>query len=145
MADEIYTLSVPGRPVPKSYSRRHGSLYRPAAVREKEREIGYRFRGKYGLLLLEGPLFFSLEAHVPDRRHGDLKNYIYLAEDALSRIAYEDDRQIKFYLCPMVKATEEEPKTVIRLGELGLLLSEDGFSEVMEGFVEQRIGKLASM
>lgn len=117
----IYQLEIPGRPVPKSYSKSKGRLYRPASVKQREKEIGYKFRAKYDLLLLEGPLFFSLEAHVPDKRHGDLKNYIYLAEDALTRIAYEDDRQIKTYPFPRIKIAEEEPKTVIRLGKLSYL------------------------
>lgn len=130
----LYQLDIPGRPVPKSYSKSKGRLYRPACVKQKEKEIGYKFRSKYSLLLLEGPLFFSLEAHVPDKRHGDLKNYIYLAEDALTRIAYEDDRQIKTYLFPRVEVAEEEPKTVIRLGRLSYLSEGSRLKELIPVF-----------
>lgn len=130
----LYQLEIPGRPVPKSYSKSRGRLYRPACVKQREKEIGYKFRAKYSLLLLEGPLFFSLEAHVPDKRHGDLKNYIYLAEDALTRIAYEDDRQIKTYLFPRVEIAEEEPKTVIRLGKLSYFTEGSGLEEFIPAF-----------
>lgn len=114
----IWNVKVPGRPVPKSYSRKGSTIFKSKGVKQKEKEIGYRFRSKYGQLLLEEDLFFSLLVSVPDKRHGDLKNYIYLAEDALTRIAYEDDRQIKKYVAPKVKVDRDEQFTFITIGQL---------------------------
>nr|AGF93098.1 hypothetical protein FLSS-17_0006 [uncultured organism] len=115
----VWYVKIPGRPVPKTYSRKGSTMFKSRGVKQKEKEIGYRFRSKHGKLLLQADLFFSLLVNVPDRRHGDLKNYIYLAEDALSRIAYEDDRQIKKYVAPQVNVNKDEQFTLITLGFLG--------------------------
>ncbi len=115
----VWTVKVPGRPVPKSYSKKGSTIFKSRGVKQKEKEIGYQFRSQHGQLLLEDDLFFSLLVNVPDKRHGDLKNYIYLAEDALTRIAYEDDRQIKKYVAPKVEVDKDEQFTLITVGKLG--------------------------
>lgn len=117
-----------GRPVPKSYKQsKSGNLYRPKKVRDQERQIAQLWSAKYpNLYWEEAYVKLSVHAYIADRRHADLKNYIFLVEDALSgekeeqKIAYKDDKQVKQYFGdPEIHFVESkfDQKTVIILEE----------------------------
>jgi len=89
-----YTLEIRGRPVPKSYGKNKGNWYPKKKVRKKEKEIADLFESKYDEIKSSENFRLDAKIVVPNKRRGDLKNYIYLIEDALTGSAYEDDKQV---------------------------------------------------
>lgn len=94
-----YSLEIPGRPVPKSYGLSKGRMYSKPKVKNQENKIATLWSDNHGRFqwMDNEYLAFSVRAYVKDKRYGDLKNYIFLAEDALSGVAYSDDKQIIRY------------------------------------------------
>ncbi len=89
-----FPLVVFGRPVPKSYGLTEGRMYPKNKVQKQEEKIGFLFEKEYGKVLSLDNFELWARFIVPDKRRGDLKNYVYLVEDALSGVAYKDDKQI---------------------------------------------------
>ncbi len=115
-------LEIPGRPVPKSYGLSKGKMYPQSKTQAQEEKISTLWANEFGRFQwMDGEfLAFSLRAYVKDKRYGDLKNYIYLAEDALTGIAYGDDKQIIMYdpECFISFCDEDEQRTVITVREI---------------------------
>ena len=123
-----YTLEIPGRPVPKSLGKSGKRVYTPKKVSAQEKKIGNLWNYKVGKYWPNAKLAFSLQAYYKDERHADLKNLIYLAEDALSEVAYSDDKQIITYEPHPEILIREEEKTVIWLSVVNE--KQYGFKEV---------------
>ena len=123
-----YTIKVPGRPEAKSYGKSDGRMYRDPEVSAQEEKIGELWEYQVGKWWPDAKLAFSLQACYKDERHADLKNLIYLAEDALSEVAYADDKQIITYEPYPEILIREEEKTVIQLSEVDE--QQYGFKEV---------------
>ena len=113
-----YTIEIPGRPVPKSYGKSEGRMYRDSEVAAREKKVGELWNYQVGKYWANTKLAFSLQACYKDERHADIKNIIYLAEDALSEVAYADDKQIITYQPAPKILIQEEEKTVIWISEV---------------------------
>ena len=113
-----FQLEVPGRPEAKSYGKSDGKMYRDPEVSAQEEKIGELWEYQVGKYWSDAKLAFSLQACYKDERHADLKNLIYLAEDALSEVAYADDKQIITYQPAPKILIQEEEKTVIWISKV---------------------------
>ena len=93
-------FSVEGRPVPQPRPRvgRNRHAYYP----------GKRYKAWRGAVAaaamqaceppfpaLSGEIKATIHVGVPDRRHGDLSNYIKVVEDACEGIVFANDKQIR--------------------------------------------------
>ena len=79
-----YSVTVPGRPVPKKAMRRGQKRQDPraAATLAYQEEVGWRAR-QAGVPRMTGPVSLGVRAYVKDDRRGDLANYVKAAEDGL--------------------------------------------------------------
>lgn len=115
-------ITIPGRPVPKSYGLSKGRMYPKPKVKKQENKIAILWSDNHGRFqwMDNEYLAFSVRAYVKDKRHGDLKNYIFLAEDALSGVAYSDDKQIiRYEPVPFIDFCEsEKQRTKIIIQEI---------------------------
>lgn len=96
MSSRIYTLSVPGEPVPKGRPRVYnGHGITPKRTMEAENNIRRRWISQYSNMQpLTGDIHISIDFYMPDRHVKDWDNLAKLVTDALNGIAYADDRQI---------------------------------------------------
>lgn len=94
---EIYRFTVPGRPRPKGRPRfgRGGRAYTPPDTLKYEKEIR-SVAETAGITPIESnDIHFVVNVYFRNKTHGDVDNYVKIAQDALNKVAYNDDKQIK--------------------------------------------------
>lgn len=124
-------ITVRGRPVPKSMAKTDKRIYKPAKVAKQEKLIADMWKARHrDVYWSKAKLTFSLTAVYHDEKHADLKNLIYLAEDALSETAFNDDKQIIAYDPPpgIFIDKDEKERTVIQIERVDE--QQHGFKEV---------------
>lgn len=92
-----YSFTVPGRPRPKGRPRfgRGGRAFTPKETVEYERKIREAAVACGVSPIDSDDLTFTVHVYVKNRVHGDVDNYVKAASDALNKVAYQDDKQIK--------------------------------------------------
>lgn len=92
-----YSFTVPGRPRPKGRPRfgRGGRAFTPKETVEYERKIREAAVSCGVSPIDSDDLTFTVYVYVKNRVHGDVDNYVKAASDALNKVAYQDDKQIK--------------------------------------------------
>lgn len=94
---EIYRFTVPSRPKPKGRPRfgRGGRAYTPADTLKYEKLIR-SVAEEVGVTPLDSnEITFAVAVYFRNKTHGDVDNYVKIAQDALNKVAYNDDKQIK--------------------------------------------------
>jgi crossover junction endodeoxyribonuclease RusA len=93
-------LVIKGRPIPHVRMTQRGKFVKPNAIRYLgyKEEIGLIANTKFKQPS-KLPIAIKVDVYLSGQRtpmgmDGDVSNYLKTAEDALNRIAYEDDRQI---------------------------------------------------
>ena len=117
------TFRIPGPPASKERPRfANGRAYTPATTRDAEKKVRECFEAALRTnQLSKSPVFndficLEVKFVLKDKRRRDLDNMVKLVQDALNKVAYEDDWQIheintdKSYASPGV-----EPFTEVRL------------------------------
>jgi crossover junction endodeoxyribonuclease RusA len=92
-----YYIVVPGRPRPKGRPRvgRGGHMYTPKDTADYEKKIQEASHGVVDGAMESNDLQFTVRAYFKNKTHGDLDNYVKIAQDALNKRAFVDDKQIK--------------------------------------------------
>jgi len=99
---EVVRLVVPGEPIPMARPRiaNHGRVYTPAKTKNYQKRIA-TVATLLKLSPAVGPVEVSCWFSLPrnkdgseTRKHGDLDNYAKNCLDALSHLAYDDDKQV---------------------------------------------------
>lgn len=93
-------ITIPGRPIPHVRMTQRGKFVKPNAIRY----IGYKemvgiISKRYFKQPSKNPISIQVDVYLwgkktPMGMDGDVSNYLKTAEDALNKIAYDDDRQI---------------------------------------------------
>ena len=108
----IYSITIPGRPVPKGRPRvgrsgRKYVVYTPRKTRDYEQAVGFTARAACKVPM-EGPvavkirLYFKKKGRIPD-----CDNCAKSILDGLSKIAYGDDRQVQHLEVDIYRETPE--------------------------------------
>ncbi|WP_276914074.1 RusA family crossover junction endodeoxyribonuclease [Aneurinibacillus aneurinilyticus] len=94
---EIYRFTVPSRPRPKGRPRfgRNGRAYTPADTLKYEKLIRETAESAGVTPLESNDIHFAVNVYFRNKTHGDVDNYVKIAQDALNKVAYNDDKQIK--------------------------------------------------
>lgn len=94
---KTYKITVKGRPRPKGRPRfgRGGHVYTPKETLEYEKKIREAAHGIVDEKLEGQNLTFIVKVYFKNRVHGDCDNYVKIAQDALNKFAFKDDKQIK--------------------------------------------------
>lgn len=93
-----YRIVVPGRPKPKErprFSPRSGRAFTPKTTLDYEAYVRECSAGIVTEPFEGNALTFIVDVYFKQRNHGDLDNYVKIAQDALNKVAYRDDKQIK--------------------------------------------------
>lgn len=110
-------LIIPGEPVSKARPRfGKGSAYTPKKTVDAEKVIQQAFRDS-GAVKLEGNIVAILTFYVGGSMLKDLDNMEKLVFDALNKLAYDDDRQIREKHSFKTKTTPARGRIVITLLE----------------------------
>ena len=95
---QILTFQIPGKPVPKERVRvKGGRAYTPKRTRayeDKVAKIALLAMRQQGVKRFTCPIALIIEVH-PDTR-GDFSNIAKSVEDAMNRVVYDDDRQVRY-------------------------------------------------
>lgn len=90
-------IIVPGRPVPKGrprFNTRTGRAFTPKRTREWERTVKV-----YAMTQLHGRIDGEVSVDVlivhPDKRHGDVDNYVKAVLDACQGVLFGDDKCVR--------------------------------------------------
>lgn len=118
----LVAFTVPGIPVPKGRPRlgRSGNTYTPRETTEHEGLVALLFRSNAARLRLPVPLArginvrLEITAYVPDDKTRDWDNIGKLVSDALNKVAYADDKQVKQGEVTM-RFDKERPRTEVAL------------------------------
>jgi crossover junction endodeoxyribonuclease RusA len=105
MAEVTFTIDFPIVPKGRPRKGRYGNFYTPKETADCEKQIQIIARGacrRGRNSTFQGPvaLLLDLAAH-----RGDLDNRIKTVSDALNKILYKDDRQIKRIVAAEVEGT----------------------------------------
>lgn len=116
MANKVH-LIIPGEPVSKERPRagRRG-VYTPKKTVEAEALVQQAFRDS-GAVKLEGNIVAYVTFYVGGSLLKDLDNMEKLVFDALNKLAYDDDRQIREKHSYKTKTARDRGRTVITLLE----------------------------
>lgn len=91
-----YYFVVPGRPRPKGRPRMsRGRAFTPKATAEYEKLIRQYAEGVVTEPFACNEITLNVNVYFKNKTHGDVDNYVKIASDALNKIAYNDDKQIK--------------------------------------------------
>lgn len=92
-----YYIVVPGRPRPKGRPRfgRGGRAFTPKTTLEYEQLIQKNAKSIVTKPFESNDITFNVVVYFKNKTHGDVDNYVKIASDALNKIAYNDDKQIK--------------------------------------------------
>ena len=114
----VYSITVPGRPVPKGRPRvgrkgRKYIFYTPEKTRSYEQAVGLVGRTACkepmeGPLAVKIKLYFKQKGLIPD-----CDNCIKSLLDGLNEIAYEDDRQVQHLEVDIYRETPERAEVEI--------------------------------
>lgn len=118
----LIAFGVPGTPVPKDRPRigKGGHVYTPRATTNQEELTRLMFRVAAAKLRLPYPLArginvrLEITAYVPDDKTRDWDNIGKLVSDALNKVAYADDKQVKQGEVIM-RFDKERPRTEVAL------------------------------
>ena len=105
---------VPGRPVGKERARKgkNGTFYTPPRTREYENLVSWKARMAHVGAPFEGPV--KLEMEIRSRKsRADTSNILKAIEDAMNRIVYHDDKQIKEIHIRRINGEQEEVQVTI--------------------------------
>ena len=114
----IYSITIPGRPVPKGRPRvgrsgRKYVVYTPRKTRDYEQAVGFTARAACkvpmkGSLAVKIRLYFRKKGRIPD-----CDNCTKSILDGLNKIAYEDDRQVQHLEVDIYRETPERAEVEI--------------------------------
>lgn len=91
-----YFFTVPGRPRPKGRPRMsRGRAFTPKTTADYEKLIRHYATGIVTEPSDSNDITFNVNVYFKNKTHGDVDNYIKIASDALNKVAYNDDKQIK--------------------------------------------------
>ena len=118
----LLAFTVPGTPVPKGRPRigKAGHTYTPRETTEHEGLTALMFRSAAAKRRLPFPLArginvrLELTAYLPDDRTRDWDNIGKLVSDALNKIAYADDKQVR-QAEVILRFDKENPRTEVAL------------------------------
>lgn len=115
---------VPGEPVSKQRpSISNKRAYTPKKTRDAEEFVAQCFKQQCGDLYLEGNLEAELRFYVTNLSK-DVDNMEKLVFDALNKVLYKDDRQIRFKVAYKFKAAPNAARSEITIRETGLTYEE---------------------
>ena len=119
----VYSITIPGRPVPKGRPRlgvrgKKAYVYTPPKTKEYENLVGWVARCA-GCKPLNGPIAVKLRLFIRGRS-GDVDNYSKSILDGLNGVAYEDDDQVVELQVRKYKVKrKEEERAEIEIREFG--------------------------
>lgn len=91
-----YKIVVPGRPKPKERPRfARGHAFTPKTTLDYEAYVRECAAGIVKEPFEGNSITFIVDVFFRQKNHGDLDNYVKIAQDALNKVAYRDDKQIK--------------------------------------------------
>ena len=94
----IVEFTVDGRPVPcprPRVTRNGGHTYNPPNYEAWRIKCGYIASAAMIGEPVTRDVSLTIRVRVPDRRHGDLDNYIKAVNDSIEGIVFENDKQIR--------------------------------------------------
>lgn len=93
-----YAITIEGRPQAKErprINRKTGVAFTPQKTKDYEAKIAKEAVKHIHEPLSGNDLTFIVRVYFRTKIHGDVDNYVKIAQDALNGIAYKDDKQIK--------------------------------------------------
>lgn len=120
---ESFTFRIQGPPASKERPRfANGRAYTPATTKTAEKhvreafELALRFQGYDESPVFKDFLCLEIKFVLKDKRRRDIDNMVKLVQDALNKVAYEDDWQIHQIVAEKSYAAKgAEPYTEVKL------------------------------
>jgi Holliday junction resolvase RusA-like endonuclease len=130
---DIRHFIVPGRPCPKERPRFfRGKAITPMKTQHYEAIIRNEYQNAHGdKTPYECDLEVGVFVFLNDRRHGDCDNYAKVAQDALNKIAWKDDKLIKQLTVYLVIDKKESTRLEMVIQPLN-----DSFRETIQNQLE---------
>lgn len=107
-------LEIPGRPVPAVRMTSRGAYVKKYAQRylNYKKEVAWIAISKK-IRPMDGPVEVEVNVYLCGGRQGDIDNYAKSLTDALNKLAYQDDRQIRRLVAEKHECSKGEERAEI--------------------------------
>lgn len=112
----MFKITVPGRPVPAVRMTRKGAYVKKSAQRylNYKKEVAWIAISKK-VKQIEGPVEAKIDVFLSGGKQGDVDNYAKSLTDALNKLAYKDDQQIKRLTVEKHECSKEVQRAEIQI------------------------------